>query len=173
MRAGVRVERCHDVELTEALLLGHAGRWGEPRSLAAAWARLSGAAVPPDPPPRPAAPPGHGQGALFDALPGPPGPGIDALIQVYADQLDRIAATEHAGRFRLLVAAESAGALIAVEMGVAGLPWRADVHDAILGELLGSRPRSVARRVGWPSWPPRLPTRSASAGCTPTPRRSC
>ena len=25
--------RCHDVELTEALLLGHAGRWGEPRSL--------------------------------------------------------------------------------------------------------------------------------------------
>ncbi|MCM0677695.1 bifunctional 3'-5' exonuclease/DNA polymerase, partial [Micromonospora phytophila] len=37
LRAGVRVERCHDVELTEALLLGHAGRWGEPRSLAAAW----------------------------------------------------------------------------------------------------------------------------------------
>lgn len=36
LRAGVRVDRCHDVELTEALLLGHAGRWGEPRSLAAA-----------------------------------------------------------------------------------------------------------------------------------------
>ncbi|MFF4875545.1 bifunctional 3'-5' exonuclease/DNA polymerase [Micromonospora sp. NPDC000668] len=137
LRAGVRVERCHDVELTEALLLGHAGRWGEPRSFAAAWARLSGAPVPPDPPPRPAAPPGHGQGALFDALPGPAGPGIDALIQVYADQLARIADTEHPGRFRLLVAAESAGALIAVEMGVAGLPWRAEVHDAILGELLG------------------------------------
>ncbi|MCO1597729.1 bifunctional 3'-5' exonuclease/DNA polymerase [Micromonospora sp. RHAY321] len=137
LRAGVRVERCHDVELTEALLLGHAGRWGEPRSFAAAWARLSGAPVPLDPPPRPAAPPGHGQGALFDALPGPAGPGIDALIQVYADQLVRVAATEHPGRFRLLVAAESAGALIAVEMGVAGLPWRAEVHDAILGELLG------------------------------------
>ncbi|WP_328418652.1 bifunctional 3'-5' exonuclease/DNA polymerase [Micromonospora sp. NBC_00389] len=137
LRAGVRVERCHDVELTEALLLGHAGRWGEPRSFAAAWARLSGAPVPPDPPPRPAAPPGHGQGALFDALPGPAGPGIDALIQVYADQLARIADTEHPGRFRLLVAAESAGALIAVEMGIAGLPWRAEVHDAILGELLG------------------------------------
>ncbi len=28
LRAGVRVDRCHDVELTEALLLGHAGRWG-------------------------------------------------------------------------------------------------------------------------------------------------
>ena len=55
LRAGVRVDRCHDVELTEALLLGHAGRWGEPRSLAAAWARLTGAPVPPDPPPRAAA----------------------------------------------------------------------------------------------------------------------
>ncbi|NJC11331.1 DNA polymerase-1 [Micromonospora profundi] len=137
LRAGVRVDRCHDVELTEALLLGHAGLWGEPRSLAAAWARLTGAQVPPDPPPRPVAPPGHGQVALFDTLPGPPGPGIDALIQVYADQLARVADTEHPGRFRLLVAAESAGALIAVEMGVAGLPWRAEVHDAVLGELLG------------------------------------
>ncbi|MER7415810.1 bifunctional 3'-5' exonuclease/DNA polymerase [Micromonospora peucetia] len=137
LRAGVRVERCHDVELTEALLLGHAGRWGEPRSLAAAWARLTGAPVPADPLPRPAAPPGHGQGALFDALPGPPGPGVEALSRVYADQLARIAATGHPGRFRLLVAAESAGALIAVEMGVAGLPWRADVHDEVLAELLG------------------------------------
>ncbi|MGK5441516.1 bifunctional 3'-5' exonuclease/DNA polymerase [Micromonospora sp. URMC 105] len=137
LRAGVRVERCHDVELTEALLLGNAGRWGEPRSLAAAYARLTGAAVPPDPPPRPPAPPGNGQGALFEAVPGPPGPGIEALVRVYADQLARIAATEHPGRFRLLVAAESAGALVAVEMGAAGLPWRADVHDAILDELLG------------------------------------
>ncbi|MEU7933404.1 bifunctional 3'-5' exonuclease/DNA polymerase [Micromonospora echinofusca] len=137
LRAGVRVERCHDVELTEALLLGHAGRWGEPRSFAAAWARLTGTPVPADPPPRPAAPPGHGQGALFDALPGPPGPGVEALTKVYADQLTRIAATEHPGRFRLLVAAESAGALVAAEMGAAGLPWRVDVHDEILAELLG------------------------------------
>ncbi|MBQ1030482.1 bifunctional 3'-5' exonuclease/DNA polymerase [Micromonospora sp. C97] len=137
LRAGVRVDRCHDVELTEALLLGHAGRWGEPRSLAAAWARLTGAAVPPDPPPRAVAPPGHGQGALFDTLPGLPGPGIEALTRVYADQLARVAGTEHPGRFRLLVAAESAGALVATEMGVAGLPWRADVHNEILHELLG------------------------------------
>ncbi len=137
LRAGVRVERCHDVELTEALLLGYAGHWGEPRSLAAAWARLTGAPVPPDPPPRPPAPPGDGQVALFDAPSGPPGPGIEALTRVYADQLARIAATAHPGRFRLLVAAESAGALIAVEMGAVGLPWRVDVHDRILTELLG------------------------------------
>ena len=41
LRAGIRVQRCHDVELTEALLSGHAGRWGEPRALPAAWARLT------------------------------------------------------------------------------------------------------------------------------------
>ncbi len=137
LRAGARVERCHDVELTEALLLGHAGRGGEPRSLAAAWARLTGAPVPADPPPRAVAPPGTGQATLFDAVPGPPGPDITALTRVYADQLDRIAATADPGRFRLLVAAESAGALIAAEMGAVGLPWRADVHDAVLTELLG------------------------------------
>ncbi|MEG3633883.1 bifunctional 3'-5' exonuclease/DNA polymerase [Micromonospora palythoicola] len=137
LRAGVAVQRCHDVELTEALLLGYAGRWGEPRALAAAWARLTGAPVPADPPPRAATPPGAGQAALFDAVPGPPGPGVNALTRVYADQLTRVAATADPGRFRLLVAAESAGALIAAEMGTAGLPWRADVHDAVLAELLG------------------------------------
>src|SRR2546423_1197886 len=57
LRAGARVERCHDLELTEALLLGHEGSWGDPRGLAAAHARLTGAPVPSDPPPRAAAPP--------------------------------------------------------------------------------------------------------------------
>lgn len=135
--AGVRVDRCHDVELTEGLLLAYAGRGGQPRALPAAWARLIGAPVPSDPPARPAAAPGDGQAALFEAPSGPPGPGVDALIRVYADQLARIAATTHPGRFRLLVAAESASALVAAEMGAVGLPWRADVHDEILFDLLG------------------------------------
>ncbi|MFC7549404.1 bifunctional 3'-5' exonuclease/DNA polymerase [Plantactinospora sp. GCM10030261] len=137
LAAGVRVDRCHDIELTEGLLLGHAGRWGEPRSVAAARARLSGAPVPADPPPQPASPPGYGQAALFDALPGPTGPEPEVMAEVYADQLRRIANVEHPGRFRLLTAGESAGALVAAEMGAAGLPWRVDLHDRILHELLG------------------------------------
>ncbi|HEX6968011.1 MAG TPA: bifunctional 3'-5' exonuclease/DNA polymerase [Micromonosporaceae bacterium] len=139
VRANVRVERCHDLELTEALLLGYAGRWGEPRSLAAASARLTGSPVPADPPPQPAVPPGDGQATLFETAPAQ-STGTDALralCRVYADQIARIAATEHPGRFRLLAAAESAGALLAVEMSAVGLPWRADVHDALLVELLG------------------------------------
>jgi DNA polymerase I len=161
LRAGVRVERCHDLELTEGLLLGREGRWGEPRALPAAWARLTGAAVPPDPPARAARAPGDGQGELFDAMPSPPAiPGLDpltALIDVYRHQQARIAAigrapvspdrigtgpvpvqpAPEAHRFRFLVAAESAGALVAAEMGHEGLPWRADIHDTILADLLG------------------------------------
>jgi DNA polymerase-1 len=152
LRLGVRVQRCHDVELTEALLSGHAGRWGEPRALPAAWARLTGRPVPPDPPPRLPEPPGSTQEALFDTTPAtPPAAGFDALqalTQVYADQLRRCAATGHPGRFRLLVAAESAGALIAAEMGHTGLPWRADVHDQVLHDLLGPpQPVGPPRRL--------------------------
>jgi len=152
LRAGVRVARCHDLELTEALLLGHAGRWGAPRSLAAARARLHGLPVPPDPPPRVAEPPGFAQGALFETAGGPPAAaGFDvlaAVAEVYADQQARIAAAEHPGRFRLLVAAESAGSLVGAEMGAAGLPWRADLHDDLLRELLGPpQPVGPPRRL--------------------------
>ncbi len=150
VRAGVRVQRCHDVELTEALLLGYEGRWGQPKSLAAAYARRHGLSVPADPPPAVPTPPGEMQETLFEtAAPTPVvEPGVDpltALVEVYRDQLDRIAAVEQPGRFRLLVATESAGALVAAEMGQVGLPWRADVHDRILGDLLGR-----ASRVGGP-----------------------
>jgi DNA polymerase-1 len=152
LRGGARVRRCHDVELTEALLLGHAGRWGEPRALPAAWARLTGGPVPADPPPRQPDPPGLTQGALFETGPGPSAAagseGLRELTGVYADQQRRCAETEHPGRFRLLVAAESAGALIGAEMGHAGLPWRADVHDELLRELLGPpQPVGPPRRL--------------------------
>ncbi len=136
LAAGARVERCYDVEAAELLLLGHEGRLGEPRSAAAAWARLHRRPVPPDPPPR-AAEPGS-QDSLFEPAPALPLP-LDALLEVYADQLRRHDATAHPGRMRLLTAAESAGMLVAAEMNAAGLPWRADVHKDVLRELLGER----------------------------------
>ncbi|GIE99620.1 bifunctional 3'-5' exonuclease/DNA polymerase [Paractinoplanes rishiriensis] len=152
LRAGVRVARCHDLELTEALLMGHAGWWGSPRALPAARARLHGLPVPPDPPSRMPEPPGFAQGALFETFGAPrPAAGFDVLQatqEVYAWQLRRISGVEHPGRFRLLVAAESAGALIGAEMGHAGLPWRADVHDQVLRELLGPpQPVGPPRRL--------------------------
>ncbi|MEN3357996.1 MAG: polymerase [Mycobacteriales bacterium] len=137
--AGARVDRCHDLALTEALLLGCAGRWGEPRGLAAAWARQRGLPVPPDPPARAR----DAQPALFE--PAQPGPADDAerlaaVVGVYAGQLTRAAATATPGPLRLLVAAESASALAAVEMTAAGVPWRADRHDELLAAKLGPRP---------------------------------
>lgn len=146
LRRGVRVDRCHDLALTEALLLAYEGRCGEPRSLGAAWARLHGLPVPEDraegtviapadnPTTQPALFEPDRSGLAADVDP------VRAVREVYADQLRRIAATAHPGRFRLLVAAESAASLAAAEMAHHGLPWRADVHGRILEEVLGPRP---------------------------------
>ncbi|MFJ6758956.1 bifunctional 3'-5' exonuclease/DNA polymerase [Streptomyces sp. NPDC091273] len=135
LATGARVERCHDIEGAELLLLGHEGRFGEPRSAAAAWARLTNAPVPPDPRQRAAEP--RAQDSLFDPQPTPVP--LDALLAVHADQAKRLDATAHPDRMRLLTAAESAAFLVAAEMNRAGLPWRADVHRALLTELLGER----------------------------------
>jgi DNA polymerase I len=173
LAAGARVDRCHDLALTEGILLAAEGRWGEPRSFPAAWARLEGRPVP-DEVARAAR---AGQPALFDHdLPSLPAPAelLAGVVAVHADQQRRLAGggpaealpagtgpagalparggqtgtgpagTGWPGGLGLLVAAESAGALAAVEMAAAGLPWRADVHDAVLSELLGPRPRPGA-----------------------------
>ncbi|MEU0334900.1 bifunctional 3'-5' exonuclease/DNA polymerase [Streptomyces sp. NPDC006193] len=135
LATGVRVERCYDVEGAETLLLGHEGRYGEPRSAAAALARLRGGPVPPDPPQR-AAEPG-GQPPLFE----PAGARLPLpdLLAVHAEQLRRHERTAHPDRMRLLTAAESAGMLVAAEMNHAGLPWSAEVHRGLLHDLLGER----------------------------------
>ncbi|MGW6821841.1 bifunctional 3'-5' exonuclease/DNA polymerase [Streptomyces sp. NPDC055005] len=135
LAAGVRIERCYDIENAELLLLRHEGRFGEPRSAAAAWARLEGRPAPPDPPQR-AAEPGA-QDSLFDPQPAPVP--LNALLAIHADQVKRHDATAHPDRMRLLTTAESAAFLVAAEMHRCGLPWRADTHRALLTELLGER----------------------------------
>jgi DNA polymerase-1 len=144
LAAGVRLDRCHDIALVESLLLNYEGRHGEPHGLPAAWARARGLPVPEDAaPPRP-----DGQPVLFetepDALPGGADP-LDALVAVYRTQRERIAATKHPDRFRLLAAGESASALAAAEMSHHGLPWRRDLHETLLTEVLGPRPAAGAR----------------------------
>ena len=164
LRAGVRVGRCHDVALVEGLLLGREGRLGEPASLAGAWARLRGAAVPAEQAARRLA--FSGQAALFEpADPVFPDPrrALEALVAVHAGQLRRIAADEYPARLGLLAAAESAAGLVAAEMSYDGLPWRADVHAALLTGLLGDRPGPGCAHRGWPAWPARSPRRSAAA----------
>jgi DNA polymerase-1 len=125
LAAGVRVERCTDLRLAHAVL------------------RRS---------------PFVDQSLLTDEQT----PGWDALAPVTedapalfplddpADRLDPVAehdrqqaalaASAERGRLELLVAAESSGGLVAAEMTACGLPWRADVHERLLADLLGPRP---------------------------------
>lgn len=139
-----RLARCHDLKLVEALLLGHEERYGLPRSLGAAWARLRGLPVPVDPSDGAA----DDQPVLFAAdrqrLP-PEADPLEAVVAVHADQQRRIGLAEHPERMRLLCAAESAGALAAAEMTYDGLPWSAAAHDELLIALLGPRPAGGAR----------------------------
>ncbi|HSO53366.1 MAG TPA: bifunctional 3'-5' exonuclease/DNA polymerase, partial [Actinomycetes bacterium] len=120
LRAGARADRCHDLGLTEGILLAADGRWGEPRSFPAAWARLRGLPVPDDTARAAGRWGGAGQPALFDHdLLGQPDPAelLERLVAVHADQQRRMAggtdgvAPQWPGGLGLLVAAESAGAL--------------------------------------------------------------
>jgi DNA polymerase I len=149
LTAGVELGRVHDVELVEGLLVGAAGRFGEPHGFAAALDRLHGR------PPRPDVMPDDGTPGLFDgaSLAGPPGHGsgspsfpddpscdgreLDDLVAVHAAQ--QAALTAAGPGMRLLAAAESAGGLVAEEIRHHGLPWDTAVHDTLLTDLLGPR----------------------------------
>ncbi|SFL57111.1 bifunctional 3'-5' exonuclease/DNA polymerase [Geodermatophilus ruber] len=126
LASGVRVERCTDLRLTHAVLR---------RSPFVDQARLAGEetsgwdALQPVPPADP---------ALFPLA--DPADRLDPVAE-HDRQQAALAASAQPGRLGLLLAAESSGALVAAEMTHAGLPWRADVHDRLLTELLGPRPR--------------------------------
>ncbi|MDQ0677094.1 DNA polymerase-1 [Arthrobacter pascens] len=86
------------------------------------------------------------QGALFDD-PGhrsAPRHTAEELRAEYAAQQAALVSASPADnrrkRLQLLLAAESAGAMIAAEMQHAGVPWREDLHEQILADYLGPRP---------------------------------
>ena len=125
----VRIERCVDLRLSHAILRG---------SVLTAGSRLAGS--PPSSWDR-AAPESvvRVDDALFDferELDAEP----EDVLAEFLLQREAIAGATDAARLGLLLAAESAGALVAAEMFYAGLPWRADAHDSILAGYLGPRP---------------------------------
>jgi len=131
LAAGVRVERCWDLHLTEALLLGADGRHREPRELPAALARVLGLPAPSDVGPRKK----DVELTLFGPEPVQLPGGTDALTALSLV----FQAQQRNPALGLLIAAESASALVAAEMTSHGLPWREDVHNALLEEMLGPR----------------------------------
>ena len=127
---GVRVERCHDLRLCHAILAGH-----EP-ALAAddRWRRHDFVQAEP---------------TLLDDQPSEDHVGLAEVVAEHRRQQAHIAAgpdlDDHErirrAKLRLLLSAESAGALIAAEMAHRGLPWDVAVHDQLLTAALGPRPR--------------------------------
>ena len=133
LAAGVRVERCTDLRLSHAVL--RSSPFADDALLTgpdtAGWDAL--APVTADDP------------ALFALA--DPADRLDPAAE-HDRQLAALAASPQRARLGLLLAAESSGALVAAEMTWAGLPWRADVHDRLLTELLGRRPPRGARPAG-------------------------
>ena len=135
LRAAVRVARCHDLDLTGALLAARDGPAAE----------LPGSAG--QPPERARPDDEHALQLPFEPSADPAAAcqhDLASLLDAHAGQLRRIGADADPARFGLLVAAESAGGLAAAEMSAVGLPWRADIHDRLLTELLGPRPPGAA-----------------------------
>jgi len=133
LAAGVRVQRCHDLRLGHHLLRRAPAVDAQllVGDQSTHWDRL-GPSAPSDP-------------ALFSI--------DDTAEHLRADledarQLAAVAASSEAAKLGLLLAAESAGALVAVEMTYSGMPWRSDVHERLLTDLLGPRPPRGARPSG-------------------------
>ncbi|WP_216648727.1 bifunctional 3'-5' exonuclease/DNA polymerase [Agromyces agglutinans] len=93
----------------------------------------------------------HADVALDDPVRATAGAGRAALAPVaevlaeLARQDALVAESAAPAKLRLLAAAESAGALIGVEMQAAGLPWSVDVHERVLEAELGPRPSPGAK----------------------------
>ena len=149
LAAGVEVERCYDVTLCGNILAF------SQFSAHTDYARNTDRVPVEDPvlppksllPPRPPA----DQGALFDDPGAGPAPGwaLEELRAEYAAQQGALAGVEivenRRNRLQLLLAADSAAAMVAAEMQHAGVPWREDLHEQILVDQLGPRPPAGQR----------------------------
>ncbi|GAB3255851.1 bifunctional 3'-5' exonuclease/DNA polymerase [Arthrobacter pigmenti] len=138
---GVTVERCHDLALAGNILAS------SEFTSHSRWAAQHQGAAPEEEPEMPRPAPhisADNQYSLFEES-APPGAGVNELAGKLRDQLEAVQTSTRRQRTQLLVAAESAGALIAAEMQHTGLPWRVDIHEEILTESLGPRPPGEAR----------------------------
>ncbi|WP_241988692.1 bifunctional 3'-5' exonuclease/DNA polymerase [Cryobacterium sp. TMT1-2-2] len=146
LAVGIRVDRCHDLRLCHVILKNSALTMTSPLALAApgGWDVASLGPIDEAEP----------RATLFDLDldvdgdaadefdadgSGDAAAGDSGAAREFRRQLDAVASAGEPGRLRLLLAAESAGALVAAEMRYAGLPWRTDVHDVLLTRELGPR----------------------------------
>ncbi|GAA2177481.1 bifunctional 3'-5' exonuclease/DNA polymerase [Leucobacter tardus] len=144
LTSGVTVARCHDLRLCHGILARSAYTGDRaPLVTAEEWRRAVEEPVVASP-----------TATLFDleiehadraTVPAD----LPAALAEFARQRAALDSSGADGRrLRILLAAESAGALIAAEMRSAGLPWSAEEHDRLLSEALGPRPASGMKPAG-------------------------
>lgn len=136
LAAGITLERCHDLRLIHRIL-SHSELVQDSQALRAA----TGWDTPLDP-----HEPVKDKGAtLFELDVASPRSGAvpsdaEETLAEFERQRLAIDGAQDPARLRLLIAAESAGALIAAELQAAGIPWDVAHHDQILTTALGPRP---------------------------------
>jgi DNA polymerase-1 len=135
LAAGLRVERCVDLRLSHAILRHSSLTAGSELARAApgTWDEAPVLEEPRD----------RGT-ALFDLEEPAPRAEADPADE-WMRQRAAVASSTDPGRLGLLLAAESAGALIACEMEHFGLPLDSKTHEKLLEELLGPRPKHGER----------------------------
>ena len=126
LRSGVRVERCYDLRLCRKILR----RAVDAPPPSDVWDGADESEDALDAPP-----------TLFESAPLP----REEVAAERGRQREAVAASRDPGRLATLLAAESAGALVAAEMRQDGLPWSSTAHDELLTEVLGPRPHHGAR----------------------------
>ena len=136
LAAGVRVERCVDLRLAHTILRRSALSSDSElaRSELNAWDYAATASSTPDV-----------SSALFDLVDDADDSELADPVREFQLQRAAISGSVSSASLGLLLAAESAGALIAAEMRFAGLPWSVDRHNELLVQLLGERPRPGER----------------------------
>lgn len=144
LASGVELDRCYDLSLCGNILAysqftAHTEYARNAEKITLDDPQQQPRALQPPPPPAE-------QGALFDDLGHRTAPRhtLEELRTEYAAQQASLASASteenQRKRLQLLLAAESAGAMIAAEMQHAGVPWREDLHEEILADYLGPRP---------------------------------
>ncbi|SEB35361.1 DNA polymerase-1 [Paramicrobacterium humi] len=132
LASGIRFAKSHDLSLCRTILR---------RSTGTAGTALHGA--PRDGWDEPVVAPAAADVGLFE-WDERPAVRLDPVAELQR-QLETVAASSSPGRLSRLLAAESCGAMIACEIRADGLPWRRDVHERLLSEALGPRPRFGGR----------------------------
>lgn len=131
LRTGVRIERCADLRLCHTILARSTYLSAPLADSDEFWDRPPSDQVEDDQPSLLARPVDRAD--------------LDQVIAEHRRQAEVVDGSQHRNRLRLLLAAESAGALIAAELHHHGLPFDVAVHDRQLTELFGPRPRFGGR----------------------------